>query len=55
MMKNIFNYVLYGAAMTLGSIVITKGLEVCGDPYKKAKLKQDLQNIKKHFTEKEEA
>ena len=44
--KNIVNAIVYGAAVTLGSIGITKGMEVAKDPYKRAKVKKMFKNIK---------
>ena len=53
--KSFFNAVLYGAAATLGSIVVTKGVRVLSDPVKKAKLKKNFKAIKDTFAEKIES
>lgn len=54
-MKKLFTMVLYGAAVTLGSIAATKGVEIASDPHKKAQLKQKIKKIKTTLTEKEES
>lgn len=51
MIKNLFNFVLAGAAMTLGATMVSKGLETMRDPYKKAKIKNKFKKIKDAITE----
>ena len=49
-MKTLFNAVLYGAAATLGGILVTHVINVCGDPVKKAEFKRGCKTIKNAFT-----
>lgn len=45
-MRSIFSAILQGAAITLGSTLITKGFEVLKNPVKKANLKRKIKNVK---------
>lgn len=54
-MKNFFNAVVYGAAVTLGSIAMTKGVRVMCDPIKRKALKKRFNNIKETFMKGEES
>ena len=53
--KGFFNAVLYGAAATLGSVMVMKGIEVSKDPYKKAQLKKSVIGIKDAIVKKTES
>lgn len=44
--KSLVNAALYGAASTLGSMVVIKGAKVVSDPTKKAKIKRNVKEIK---------
>lgn len=54
-MKKFFGAFMYGAAATLGSIVISKGAKVISDPLKRKALKRQLNNIKETFMKGEES
>jgi hypothetical protein len=50
-MNKLFNAILQGAGVALGSILITKGVEIMQDPVKKAKIKDKFKRIKATVTE----
>lgn len=52
--KGILNGFLWGAGITLGSIAAQKGYETITDPYKRAKIKNKMKNIKNALTKEEE-
>lgn len=58
-MKSFMKYVVYGAAITLGGLVITKTATVITSPYKRAVLKQKIKkaksNAKNIFKKRKEA
>lgn len=58
-MKGFMKYVVYGAAMTLGSHVVNKMIRVASSPYDRAVVKQKLNNAKNNvkdiFKNKEES
>ena len=51
MMNKLFNAILQGAGVALGTILMTKGVEIMQDPEKKARLKEKFQKIKATVTE----
>ena len=51
MMNKLFNAILQGAGVALGSLLLTKGIEVMQDPVKRAKMKEKFQKIKTTVTE----
>ena len=51
MIKKIFNGILWGAGVTLGSVIVTKGTEVVQDPVRKAKIKNKFNKIKEAIKE----
>ena len=53
--KGFLTVMVYGAATTLGSHLMMKGIEVSKDPYKKAQLKRKVKSIKNKFIGKEES
>lgn len=53
--KNIFNTMLYGAAATLGGILITKAVDVASDPYKRAVIKKKITDLKEELSKKVES
>lgn len=46
MIKKLFNGVMWGFSVTLGSIVLTKGMEIMKDPVKKSRINNKLIKIK---------
>lgn len=53
--KGFVNAVLYGAAASLGGFIINKGIQSLSNPYKKAKLKKNIKNIKYKIVKKAES
>jgi hypothetical protein len=51
--KDLFIWATYGAAITLGSLGVTKGIEIVRDPYKKALIKKRIVRIKNRLTHKD--
>ena len=45
-MKGFLRCCVYGAAITLGSMGVSKGIEVLSDPYKRTKIKNRFYKIK---------
>lgn len=54
-MKNIFTWMLYGAAATAGGMLVQKAVDVANNPVKKAELKKGFKNIKNSFSGKTES
>lgn len=55
MLKRFFEYALMGAGTCIGYLSIKKGIDTMEDPYKKAKLKRKITNIKNAFLDKTES
>lgn len=53
--KNIFNAMLYGAAVTLGGTLITKAVDVASDPYKREVIKKKFTDLKEELSRKVES
>lgn len=53
--KDVFNAMVYGAAVATGAIVAKKTADNLQNPYKKAKIKKGLRNIKDAFTTNKES
>ena len=51
--KGFISAVAYGAAATLGAILAKKGVDAMSDPYKRAKVKRKVKNIKNAIIEKD--
>lgn len=54
-MKNIFTWMLYGAAATAGSMLVHKVVDIANDPVRKTELKKGFKNIKNSFSVKIES
>ena len=46
LIKDLFNYALYGAAITAGGMAIRKGVQIAKDPVAKANIKRKFNNVK---------
>lgn len=55
MFKRFFEYALMGAGTCIGYLSIKKGIDIMTDPYKKAKIKKKIKNVKQAITEKVES
>ena len=55
MFKRFFEYALMGAGTCIGYLSIKKGIDTMTDPYKKAKIKKKIKNVKQAITEKVES
>jgi len=55
MFRRLFDAFLIGGAVTLGSIFVRKGQEIAECPFKKARIKRKVKNIKNAIVDKEEA
>lgn len=50
-MRQFLKFVLYGAAMTLGGLIVNSVANVMRDPYKRAGLKRKFNGVKKALKE----
>lgn len=55
MTKRFFDGVITGAATCVGYFIAKKGIDTVTDPYKKAKIKRKITNVKNAFMAKEES
>ena len=50
-MKKLFDAIIRGAGVAIGSFLITKGIHAMQDPVKRAKIKNKFEKIKATITE----
>ena len=50
--KDLVNCFACGAAVSLGSLAVSKGVKALQNPVRKAKIKEGFKNIKEAFTNK---